>query len=200
MGGQPVWLASCSVLDLKRVDAIRGGPLLLSTELWTPQVRKEAERQLRLALAGVGNDALQRCFRMSATLCIHRAVTEAEHAGLPEDWKCTAPRDLAGAPLEVLWHTPGVPRVLSAEPCRRPGRQLAPELAHLGIFFLVECRACDTCDARKKRQAEALDQHTRWLAEKAEARLEEERKARSSAAGRELTAGEAAQAILNEER
>lgn len=169
MGGRPVWLASCSVMDLKREDPVRGGPLKLPTHRWPSLVRAEAERQLRLALAGVGDDSMQRCFRMCVTLCVHRAVTDAELAGLPADWKCVAPRDLAGTPLEVLWTTPAVPKVLSAEPCRAPLRRPIRGAEHLEMYIPIGCGRCDTCQARQASQAEALKKHEAWLAAQSEA-------------------------------
>lgn len=199
MGGRPVWLASCSVRDLTKADSKVGGPLLLTTEKWTPLVRLEAMRQLRLALAGVGDDKLERCFRMCATLCVHRAVTDAELAGLSDEWRCVVPRDLAGTPLEVLWQTAGVPDVPSAQPCRAPRLLLVRELAHLGVFIPEGCGRCDTCQARKVKQAEALEEHAAWLAQRAEARLEAERAARSVASGRELTVGEVATQLVAED-
>jgi hypothetical protein len=161
MGGRPVWLASCSVRDLRREDPITRGALLVTTDRWSLLVRVEAERQCRLALAGVGDELLQRCFRMCITLCVHRAITPAEEAGLPSTWTCAAPRDLAGVPLEVLWQTPAVPRVPSAEPCRAPRKLLVHGLEHLGAFIPEGCGECDTCRARLQVQAEAIE---RWRA------------------------------------
>ncbi len=165
MGGRPVWLASCSAWDHRREDPRRKGePTLVTTDRWPLLVKKEAERQLRLALAGVGDELLQRCFRMCVTLCVHRAVTDQELAGLPAEWTCAAPRDLAGGPLEVLWHTPAVPHVLSAQPCRNPRRVPVAELAHLGVFTPEDCGWCESCAARDSVRAEALRRHEAWMA------------------------------------
>lgn len=164
MGGRPVWLASCSVVDLKVFDRVRAQPLLLTTDRWPLLVRAEAERQLRIALAGVGDELLQRCFRMCITLCVHRAVTGPELAGLPAEWVCAAGRDLAGGPVEVIWQTPGVPNVPSAMPCASPWRRPIRELAHLGAYVPVDCGRCDSCRARLEVQAEAEKRHAAWVA------------------------------------
>lgn len=166
MGGRPVWLASCSVRDLRREDPWRKGEaLILTTDKWSPLVRTEAERQIRIALAGVGDELLQRCFRMCVTLCVHRAVTGAELAGLPAEWTCAVGRDLAGGPVEVLWHTSAVPHVPSAQPCANPGKRPVAELAHLGVYIPEDCGGCDACRARQVVQAAAVKRHEAWVAQ-----------------------------------
>lgn len=136
MDGQPVWLASLSYRD-------RHGRLLPSDEwIGTPDGDRAA-RLLTRALRGVGDEGRQRMFRMPITLCLHRALTDEEAAGLPDG--DTVPQHLAGGALEVLWETvEGGP---STRPCANPGRERLDPL-NPALYLLTECGDCESCKAR----------------------------------------------------
>lgn len=136
MGGRPVWLASLA----RRDD--RGE--IIPTEKWSPSQRRAARKVLyEHALAGVGDEKMERGFRMCATLCIHRSLTDAEIAAMPAE-RNVKPLDLAGGPLEVLWRTEGVRDSLSTHPCHKPGKE--PLTGKL--WFPKDCGACAPCVAR----------------------------------------------------
>jgi hypothetical protein len=111
------------------------------------------ESVLDMVLDGVGDESRQREFRMATTLCRHRALTPAEKAGLPEWWQEAPALDVAGGPLEVLWHR-GIPETLSTQPCRNPRKRPLPDGTLTDELFLVgECGECETCVDRDRRAA-----------------------------------------------
>lgn len=140
MRGTPVWLAS-----LSRTSRLTGLPY--ATGLWTAEMRAEGERLLKEALAGVGDPTRERLFRMNVTLCLHRALTADEVAGLPTSFHQAPPVDLAGGPVEVLWETEeGTP---STRPCVAPHHIPLPGLgSHPMLWLPGDCGACEPCRAR----------------------------------------------------
>jgi hypothetical protein len=108
------------------------------------------------ALLGVGDQELERGFRMCATLCVHRALTDAEIAAMPDD--CRAPAvDLAGGPVEVLWRTPGVKDALSTQPCTAPTRVQLPGSDNPELWIPNDCGECPSCAARAALAAHKLN-------------------------------------------
>jgi hypothetical protein len=136
MDGQPVWLASVSVL--------RHGRRIATGDLTAPE--REMVRGLLWELAdGIGDESRQRLFRMNVTMCLHRAASSSEVAGLPESFNTSPAIRLAGGPVEVLWETvPGKP---STKPCEHPTRAVVvadrPDL-----WVPVDCERCEPCRAR----------------------------------------------------
>lgn len=108
---------------------------------------RHARQLLDQVLAGAGNPARERVFRMCITLCMHRAVREDELTQIPAWWHEADAVDIAGGPLEVL-ESRGVPDLPSAMPCYSPGRhpftRKRPDL-----WIPVDCGACPPCIARK---------------------------------------------------
>jgi len=147
MNGRPVWLASISLRYAKNFDRIIG------TGEWMPMERKEARSILNLALAGVGDMGRERGFRMCATACVHRALTDAEREALPPSWDDTPPDSLAGAPVEILWEV-GPEQPLSTRPCADPYRLELPGQPHL--YFPEDCKRCETCRARIEYRERAM--------------------------------------------
>lgn len=133
MGGQPVWLASLSVRDPAGT---------VPTDRWPPGRIAWGEEVLATLLGDLGDTARERSFRMCATLCRHRALTDAEAALIPPEWFAGPAEHLAGASLEILWETvPGAP---STRPCENPGRDWIDHRNYLP----VDCGECGPCRAR----------------------------------------------------
>jgi hypothetical protein len=139
MDGWPVWLASIS-----RRNPITGS--LVATGDWTGAQMAEIEAMMDTLLDGVGDASRERCFRMCITLCRHRAISGAEHMGLPKEWHEAPAVDLAGAPVELLW-TKGIPDRPAAQPCHNPRRQPIGNPFD-GLYVPVDCEECETCQAR----------------------------------------------------
>lgn len=137
MNGQPVWLASIS-----RRDA---SGRLVATGRWSKGLRDASVAILRDVVHGVGDPTRERLFRMNITLCMHRALTDEEVAGLPKSWHAAAPMDIAGGPVEVLRES--TPGALSTQPCKKPGKRVImmkqPEL-----WLPIDCGKCPPCKAR----------------------------------------------------
>jgi len=133
MTGAPVWLASISHQAKLTQD-------------FTPAERAKAKALLLTTLEGYGNPTRQRFFRMCVTMCMHRALSDAEVRQLPESFHCAPSIDIAGGPVEILEETePGLP---STRPC------LAPTWADLGgrrgAKFPLDCGMCEPCRARAR--------------------------------------------------
>lgn len=144
MNGVPVWLASLSYRD-------RHGRLIPSERWINTTDGDRARRLLFRTLHGVGDEGRQRLFRMPITLCLHRALTDDEVAGLPGGC-AVVPQNLAGGGLEILWETiPGGP---STQPCADPGRQPIDPF-NPDLYLLTECGACESCRARAATIEEA---------------------------------------------
>jgi hypothetical protein len=137
MDGQPVWLASISRRDR------RGA--LVATGRWSAPDVAAARSRLERALWGVGDESRQRLFRMNITLCLHRAPTDEEVAGLPDWWHAAPATDLAGGPIEVLWES--TPGAASTRPCLAPRRGLFPG-APPDLWVPLDCGRCPPCRAR----------------------------------------------------
>lgn len=137
-----MWLASLSV---RRRGAI------VTTDRWTPTVLASAQESLDFLLDGIGDASRQRSFRMTVTLCRHRALSVEEHDALPVEWHDAPATDIAGGPVEVLWHR-GIPERLSTLPCENPTK--VPMGSH-GAWFPLDCEACPPCVAREE-QAEGV--------------------------------------------
>lgn len=147
MQGQPVWLAS--------VSRQRPNGRMLYVPEWSPSQRRDAERQLRQVLEGVGNPSRERLFRMNVTLCLHRAATDAEVAAQPGSFLSEPGVGLAGGPVEVLSETePGAP---STRPCEAPHRK-AFVMGVPHAWLPVDCGRCEPCRARLAHALRAADQ------------------------------------------
>lgn len=140
MDGQPVWLAS--------ISRFRPNGNRSYVPEWSASQRRDAERQLRQLLNGVGDVTKERLFRMNVTLCLHRAATDAEVAAQPS-WFLTAPGcGLAGGPVEVISET--VAGSLSTKPCESPSKQVVDQRSPHG-WLAVGCGQCAPCRARTTR-------------------------------------------------
>lgn len=139
MYGQPVWLASLS----RRAPL--AGNRILATGLWPERTRTEMTDLLRRVVGPAGTPSRERIFRMNVTLCIHRALTDAEVASLPPYFHADQPTDLAGGPIEVLWENER--GSLSTQPCAHPQRQYLDGGDPL-LWLPIDCGTCPTCVAR----------------------------------------------------
>jgi len=149
MQGQPVWLCSVSHYD-------KTG--LLTTGTWSKDDFALAERLAHSALAGVGNPARERGFRMNITFCIHRAINAEEETALPTCWS-GAEGALAGGPVEVLWSR-GIPHCVAAMPCVNPGRMIIDE-RRPDLWVPTDCGECEPCRGRIAASEISLDKPTR---------------------------------------
>ena len=138
MDGVPVYLASLS----RRTP---GTGRIVPTGKWSPAWRERGAQLLRRAVAGLGDPTRERLFRMNATLCLHRALTDAELAVLPP-WFHAAPAvDIAGGPVEILAET--VPGRASTRPCERPAR-IPLDPRDPDLWIPRDCGACPPCLGR----------------------------------------------------
>lgn len=133
-----MWLASISLLHRVTRTSV-------FAKEWTTQQRARADQIIDSMLAGVGDPERERSFSMCLTHCRHRAITDDELARLPAEFRCGAPRSLAGGPLVVHW-TRGIDHVLSADPCDHV--VLVPHPT-LGVPLPSDCGACPPCRARQ---------------------------------------------------
>lgn len=145
MSGQPVWLASIS----RRSPLHPSKPI--STQLWFPQVRREAEGHLLRLLGPAGNPGRERLFRMQVTLCLHRALTDEEVAMAGPALRTDTPIDLAGGPVEILRETEE--GLLTTKPCHTPAKVRLDPRDPL-LWFPADCNQCPPCVARMKLQEE----------------------------------------------
>ena len=139
MDGRPVWLASVSRIH-------KSGRTFYVPE-WSAVQLRQAERLLRSVLAGAGDPAFERLFRMNITLCLHRAATPAEVLAAPSWFLTAAGSGLAGGPVAVLRET--VRGALSTKPCEAPGRQVIDRSNPHG-WIPIDCGACPPCRARER--------------------------------------------------
>lgn len=135
MDGRPVWLASVSRRD------VLGN--IVPTGEWPMAMRNKAERLLKEILRGAGDPSRERLFRMNVTLCLHRGLTEAEEAGLPDWWHAAPAVDLAGGAVEVL-RSRGTSGRPAQQPCENPGRELPPSYDPR-LWIPVDCAECAPC-------------------------------------------------------
>ena len=146
MRGQPVWLASMS-----RRGRLSDHPI--ATGLWDRAMRNESAAMLRRVLGDAGDASRERLFRMNVTLCLHRALTEAEVVSLPPSFHEAPPIDLAGGPIEILWESEE--GELTTRPCVRPIRRpLYP--GDFQLWLPIDCGRCDPCVARAALSRERL--------------------------------------------
>ena len=98
---------------------------------------------MRKVLKGVGNQSMETCFRMNVTLCMQRALTEAEAQQL------TCPLDaairLAGAPVELLWVKGVTGHTL--RPCENVIKHVI-DPTRPDLWFPIDCENCEPCEAR----------------------------------------------------
>ena len=104
---------------------------------------------LRDVLDGVGNEEKERLFRMNITLCMHRACTYDEVAGLPHNWQ-VALSGMAGGPVEVIW-SKNVSESPSAKPCEKP-EHILPDTRRVDLWLPGDCGKCGPCLARAEIQ------------------------------------------------
>jgi hypothetical protein len=141
MSGRPVWLAS---MTRRKKDG-----RIIPTPRWSPAQMRAARKAIyERVLAGVGDEARERGFRMNATLCVHRALSDAEIAALPDGWMKMPAIDVAGGPVEVLWRTPLAIDAPSTRPCVNPTRMPLPGTNDPDLWVPVDCGACEPCRAR----------------------------------------------------
>jgi hypothetical protein len=144
MGGRPVWLASMSRRD--------GKGRTIATGMWRDGVPgsafryEESARILHEVLDGVGNPAMERLFRMNVVLCMHRAATDAEIAGLPPSWHEDL-GGLAGIPVEVI-SAKGCTALESAMPCHNPQNRFTPHPSRPDLWIPLGCDTCPPCVMR----------------------------------------------------
>jgi hypothetical protein len=139
MQGRPVWLASLS----RRVP---GTDNIRATGRWSKKEIEAGYKRLAYALRGVGDPALERLFRMNVTLCLHRAATVEEVAGLPASWHGDE-AGLAGGPIEVLW-SKGIEVTDSCLPCKSP-KHYVVDRSRPDLWVPIDCRQCGPCRARQ---------------------------------------------------
>jgi hypothetical protein len=139
MQGRPVWLASLSKKELGRRDRIK------AVASWSDAEVQHGYERLCWALRGCGDPTKERLFRMNVTLCLHRAATRQEVAGLPEGWRADEGA-MAGGPVAVIWSR-GVPCPPSCLPCRDPGKYL-PDPKRPDLWVPLDCQKCPPCLAR----------------------------------------------------
>lgn len=140
-----MWLASIS----KRNHNGKGDVVPAFT--WSSRLMREARTILLATLVGVGDETRERGFRMCTTMCVHRALSDAEVAQLGEAWCSLAPRDMAGGPLEILYER-GCAATLSTRPCAAPEKvELGRGAAGVALFVPIDCGECPTCLDRLAR-------------------------------------------------
>lgn len=135
MDGEPVWLVSGSLRDWR-------GQIIQTSRLTGAQ-RVRVLDAMQEVLSGIGNDDHERCFRMNATLCIHRALTADEKAMLSAEWCARPAIHLAGGPVELLWSR-GTQDRPSVRPCRNPIKRWLSST----LWIPTDCGRCAPCVAR----------------------------------------------------
>lgn len=138
MQGTPVWLCSIS-----RESLVRRGRL--ATSLWSPQLMRHSIDLLRRVIGPAGNPARERVFRMQITTCLHRALSDAEIAGLPDWFHAAEAIDLGGGPVEILEETERGSE--STRPCHAPER-IPIDPSNPLLWFPGDCGRCPPCRAR----------------------------------------------------
>jgi hypothetical protein len=147
LDGQPVWLASLSKRNtfLLRPD---GEPRIVPTFEWSADDFAARWNILLGVLRGVGDPERFRLFRMNVTLCLHRALTDAEVDLLGDEWRSCRATALAGGPVEII-ASKGCSDAPSCQPCenvvRTPMDPAQPEL-----WLPDDCGRCDPCLARER--------------------------------------------------
>jgi len=138
MCGRPVWLASYS---------LRRNGRIVATGRYSQQQRRAAVAALKHLLVGVGDDSMQRVFRMNVTICLHKALSRADEARIPREWLTEAGRDIAGMPVEIIEET--VPGAASTRPCANPIRFVVDH-SRPDLWIPTPCGRCESCEARAR--------------------------------------------------
>jgi hypothetical protein len=140
MDGVPVYLVSLSRRDF--------GGKIIPASTWSAHAIKLYSDLMRSVIAGLGDESRERIFRMNVTLCLHRALTEAEILALPEYFHTDPPIDIAGGPVKIIWeNTPGSP---STRPCENPIRDYETFRGHPELWIPEDCGQCGPCLARAR--------------------------------------------------
>lgn len=138
-----MWLASISQQSTK-------GDMVM-TDRWGHGVMRKARQAAKELLSGVGDPFVERGFRMLATLCVHRVVTDAELTACPTK----RARFLAGPPVEELWRTESFPELpLTAKRCLNCVWQTV-RIADKSVKIPGDCGDCPPCLARREFEEEA---------------------------------------------
>lgn len=150
MDGRPVWLASVSRRH-PVTDAI------IPTGEWVarPALLNKGGRILKEVLSGVGDRGFERLFRMNITLCLHRAMTEEEVAGLPAWWHDAPAVGIAGPAVEVL-RSRGASGRPAQQPCEDPIRTLPQRGWDPRLWIPEGCGECGPCRDRTRAREEAV--------------------------------------------
>lgn len=133
MEGHPAWMASIS---------LRGAQGTIAAGRYTMAQRMTAAAVLRSLLHGVGDPACEVLFRSNVALFLHRRVSAAEEAGLPQ--LCSVYP--AALPVQVLSRK-GVPALPSTEPCAQPVH-IVLDPRRPDLWAPLGCGACPSCRAR----------------------------------------------------
>src|SRR3954447_6241231 len=143
MAGRPVWLASLS----RRNESSD----IIPTGRWSGAQLRSAIKVLKaLGLKGVGDERYERGFRMCATLCIHRGLSDEEIKNLPAHWHDTLrPRVLAGGPIEHLWRNELSIDTPSTQPCTNPKKKFFGPKIQEDLYLPIDCGLCVPCQARE---------------------------------------------------
>jgi hypothetical protein len=145
-----VWLASVS-----RRHHLSGAIVPTGDWITRPALRNKGVRVLKEVLRGVGDTAFERLFRMNATLCLHRAMTEEEVSGLPDWWHEAPAVGIAGPAVEVL-SSRGASGRPAQQPCERPLRTLPPIPGYDPRLWIPEgCLQCEPCKDRQRIREES---------------------------------------------
>jgi hypothetical protein len=140
MDGAPVWLVSVS----------RRSPLtgrIRTVPTWNEAERQETVALMRQVLEGAGDPGRERIFRIQVTMCLHRALSDAEIAGLPRWFHEAEAIGIAGGPVAILWEN--VAGRASTKPCENPHRRLLdPGSGQLDVWIPIDCGWCEPCQAR----------------------------------------------------
>jgi hypothetical protein len=141
MDGRPVWLASMS----RRA----GNGKIIPALKWPSGQLKRAQARLHQVLHGVGDPNRERCFMMCITLCMHRALSDADIAALPPKWHDAPALDVAGGPIKILYAR-GCSESPSTLPCEHYDRVEIPDRDFEGdrLWIPEECGECPPCRAR----------------------------------------------------
>lgn len=126
-----MWLCSVSKRNESTGEVI-------PTARWRRKDRRFAEILIDRVLGDCGDPTIQRQFRMCVTACRHRATSRAERATLPAWFLCFRPKDIAGAPVKVLWSRGIPPEYDATRPCLDPGKSPMGR----GLYLPTPCERC----------------------------------------------------------
>lgn len=144
MDGWPVWLVS-----LSRTSVLTRQKILVPR--WPEDWIRESTKIMRDVLRDAGDESRERIFRMNLTICLHRAISQAEYDSLPPSFHEGEAEGIAGGPVAVLWES--VPGSASTKPCVNPKRMPLPKTNDLLYGWIpLDCGepTCDPCMARAR--------------------------------------------------